>query len=89
MADCQQCGDDDEAEDNPARKDLERIRRFEERPEEREQAPEQVRAEPVEQSAGGGGSALIGTREGHAGLRDAPPAQRGLVKRFLSMPNAW
>jgi hypothetical protein len=58
----QQDRDDDEAEEDPARKDLEWIRRLEERPEEREKAPQQVRAEPVQQPTGGGCPALVRPR---------------------------
>ena len=83
MTDAEQDGDDGEAEDDAPRQDLERVRRLEQRPVQRNEAPEQVRAEPVEQSTRrrrGFGSQVC-AREEHASLRDAPPTQRGLVKR--------
>ena len=50
MADTEQGGNDGEAKDDATRQDLERIRRLEQRPEQREEAPEHIRAEPVDQS---------------------------------------
>ena len=76
MPDRQQNGDDDEAEEDPAGQDLERIRRLEERPEEREEPPQQVRAEPVQQPAGGRG-AFPGAARVHLPDPSEAPARAG------------